>query len=136
VLGLAVAYLAWQLGVGGLAEPGPGLMSFGLGIAIAGISVFRLGAVVLGRGLSDIEPWTRSGLLRIAGVVGLLALYVAVFEFLGFIVATSALLLVLFGGFAGFRWGWSVVLAVAVTLANYVIFKSLLGTQLPAGIFG
>jgi putative tricarboxylic transport membrane protein len=140
VAGLAIIWLAWKMGVGRLDEPGPGLMSVGLGALIAAIGLAQLVAGVT-KGLSvevdsKVEPWTRLGVMRVAGVVALLVIYVALFERVGFVVTTFVLLTVLFGALAGIRWLWAVVLAAALTAANYGLFKMLLGTQLPAGIFG
>lgn len=136
LLGLAIMALAWKLGVGKLDEPGPGLMSVGLGALIAVIGGVRLVGEIVTRRPSVIEPWTLSGVLRVGAVVLLLAIYIALFEKVGFIVTTFVLLAILFGIFAGLRWIWAVVLAAALALGNYGLFKLLLGTQLPAGLFG
>ena len=136
LLGLAIMALAWKLGVGRLDEPGPGLMSVGLGALIAAIGGVRLVGEIVTRRPSVIEPWTLSGALRVGAVVLLLAIYIALFEKVGFIVTTFVLLAILFGAFAGLRWIWAVVLAAALAFGNYGLFKLLLGTQLPAGLFG
>jgi len=134
--GLAVVWLAWTLGIGRLDEPGPGLMSFWLGILIAAIGAWQLFALLAARQPSAIEPWTRGGVLRVATVVVLLTVYILLFEVVGFVLTTFVLLTVLFGVLAGIRWHWAVVLGAVLTSANYGLFKMLLGTQLPTGIFG
>lgn len=134
--GLAIVWLAFALGVGTIDEPGPGLMSVGLGALIAVVGGSQLIALVAARGTTESEPWTRTGVLRVAAVVVLLAVYVALFERIGFVLTTFVLLTVLFGALAGIRWGWAILLGAALTAANYGLFKMVLGTQLPAGIFG
>ena len=138
VTGLAIAWLAVQMGVGRLDEPGAGMMSAGLGGVIA---LIGLGGVVnllmkraLPRETSSQEPWMRGMVVRVAGVVLLLIIYVVLFERIGFLVLTSVLMAILFGGFAGIRWISAIALAVTLSAANYVLFKLALGTQLPAGI--
>lgn len=134
--GLAIMWLAWSLGIGKLDEPGPGLMSIGLGALIAIIGAAQLSAQLLSRTSATTEPLSRSAVLRVGGVVLLMAIYIFAFEQVGFVITTFVLLTVLFGGLAGMRWGWSVLLAAVLTLGNYGVFKLLLGTQLPAGILG
>jgi len=135
-VGIAIMWLAWSLGVGKLDEPGPGLMSFGLGALITIVGFSRVLSHLVLKNFSEIEPWTKVAVGRVSAVVLLLIVYIALFEQVGFIVMTFALLLVLFAGFAGIRWTWSAALAAVLSLGNYVLFKVLLGTQLPAGVFG
>ncbi len=134
--GLSIIWLAWEMGIGRLDEPGPGLMSVGLGALIAAIGLAQFVAGITKASSAQIEPWTCTGVMRIAGVVVLLAVYVALFERVGFVFTTFVLLTVLFGALAGIRWIWAIVLGATLTGANYGLFKMLLGTQLPAGIFG
>ena len=84
----------------------------------------------------SLPPWSKAASLRIAGVVILLAAYIALFERVGFLVLTFALLSVLLLVFAKLRWAWAIGLAALMSIANYALFKLLLGTQLPAGILG
>ncbi len=138
--GLFIAWLAVQMGVGRLDEPGAGMMSAGLGGVIALIGLGGIINLLMKRALpqdpSTQEPWTRDMLLRIAGIVLLLIIYVVLFERIGFLVLTSVLMAILFGGFAGIRWIWAIPLAVTLAAANYALFTLALGTQLPPGILG
>ena len=140
--GLFIAWLAVQMGVGRLDEPGAGMMSAGLGgvIALIGlggiINLLMKRARALPQEAGIQEPWTRDMVVRIAGIVLLLTIYVVLFERIGFLVLTSVLMTILFGGFAGIRWIWAIALAVTLATANYALFTLGLGTQLPAGILG
>ena len=140
--GLFIAWLAVQMGVGRLDEPGAGMMSAGLGGVIALIGLGGIVNLLMKRVRvspqepSTHEPWTRDMVLRIAGIVLLLTVYVVLFERIGFLVLTSVLMAILFGGLAGIRWIWAIPLAVTLAAANYALFTLGLGTQLPAGILG
>lgn len=135
--GLVIAWLAVKMGVGRLDEPGAGMMSAGLGGVIALIGLGGIVNLLMKRTPALLqEPWTRDMVVRIAGVILLLIIYVVLFERVGFPVLTSVLMTILFGGFGGIRWIWAISLAVTLATANYALFTLALGTRLPAGIFG
>ena len=135
--GLVIAWLAVKMGVGRLDEPGAGMMSAGLGGVIALIGLGGIVNLLIKRAPAlPQEPWTRDMVVRIAGVILLLIIYVVLFERIGFLVLTSVLMTILFGSFGGIRWVWAIPLAVTLAAANYALFTLVLGTQLPAGILG
>jgi hypothetical protein len=136
IAGLALIFLAHALGVGQIDAPGPGLMSLGIGIVITAIGAGGFILQLMRRTGLPFEPWTRTAIARICGVIALLVLYVALFERVGFLLLTFALLAILFAQFANLRWYWALALAAILAGANYAVFKLLLGTQLPAGLLG
>lgn len=136
--GLYVAWLAHDLGVGALNEPGPGMLAFGLGVLMASVAgagfvralVWRPQAVQSELAAPPLRP------LRMLGLcVGLLA-YIAALQPIGFPLATFAFLLLLLAIFARLSWLHAIALSAIVAVASYALFKFALGTQLPAGILG
>jgi putative tricarboxylic transport membrane protein len=136
IVGLALIFLARALGVGQLDAPGPGLMSLGIGIVITAVGASGFIFQLMHRSEAAFEPWSRMAIARLCGVIALLVLYVALFERVGFLLLTFALLAILFALFANMRWYWALALAAILAGANYAVFKLLLGTQLPAGLLG
>jgi len=136
-VGSAIIWLASSLGIGGIDEPGPGMMSVGLGIIMVLIGLGGAAKQLLARRAElPAPPWSNAMMLRVAGVVVLLATYILLFEKIGFLILTFALMAVLLSAFAQLRLVWALSLAAALSISNYALFKLLLGTQLPAGILG
>jgi putative tricarboxylic transport membrane protein len=136
-VGFAIIRLAAGLGVGNVDEPGPGMLSLGLGAIIVLIGLGGAAKLLIMRKAElSSQPWSRAMIVRVAGVVVLLAAYIAVFEKIGFLISTFALMAALLLAFAQLRWMWAVTLAAVLSISNYALFKLLLGTQLPAGILG
>jgi putative tricarboxylic transport membrane protein len=136
-VGGAIIWLASGLGIGSVDEPGPGMMSVGLGIIMVLIGLGGAARQLLSRRAEwPALPWSNAMILRVAGVVVLLAVYIVLFEKIGFLIMTFALMAVLLSAFAQLRLVWALSLAAALSISNYALFKLLLGTQLPAGILG
>jgi putative tricarboxylic transport membrane protein len=72
----------------------------------------------------------------LVATVAALAVYIAMFERAGFILATVTLLAFLFGTLARYRWPIAVAVSVVVTLASYLVFNTGLQVRLPAGVWG
>jgi hypothetical protein len=154
--GFAIIWLAAGLGVGGVDEPGPGMMSLGLGIVMVLIGLGGASKQILGAfsGKADpgspqkmrppeeasaelpSPPWSNAMVIRVGAVVVALAVYIFLFEKIGFLVLTFVLMTALLIAFAQLRWMWALTLAALLSISNYALFKLLLGTQLPAGILG
>jgi putative tricarboxylic transport membrane protein len=137
IVGLAVIWLAARLGVGSVADPGPGMLSWLLGIVMTVLGFAGAAQVVLGRGaMPPPQPWTADMIVRSGAVVILLAAYATLLERVGFLALTFALMLILLVAFARLRWMRATALAATLSIAIYALFKLALGTQLPAGILG
>jgi putative tricarboxylic transport membrane protein len=136
-LGLYVAVAARDLGTGSVGEPGPGLLAFLLGLAMAGI-----GAVGVVRGGFQLagQPGSAAGApsswLRTAGLAVALLLYIAALEPVGFLIATAAFLVTLFLAFRALPALKAVAVSTVLTGVSYALFKLALGIQLPAGLLG
>ncbi|HZS32860.1 MAG TPA: tripartite tricarboxylate transporter TctB family protein [Methylomirabilota bacterium] len=133
LVGIAAAALATGFGQG-TETGGPTARFFPV---LLGLLTTGLGAAIALRAPSGAAAVTPpEGLLRALGTLVVLFAYLAVFERLGFLLATApslALLLVVFG-----ERRWPVVASVAVvaTAAAYAVFAVWLGVPLPAGLAG
>ncbi len=69
-VGVGGAVLSYGYGLGSMREPGPGMWPFIVSVVIATLSVLLL---VVGRGLTDSEAFTRSSVLPVVGIVTFVA---------------------------------------------------------------
>lgn len=136
---LFVVALAYGVGAGGLASPGDAdaaLVPIGLasalallsaGIALSGWRKLRREVHTSpGPGPAPTRAWT---------VIGLTILYAALFQTLGYVLAT-----LLYTGAVAERFGARrrtiLLLAPCVTVLAYVLFRVVLGARLPEGLLG
>ena len=147
---LGITWSGWELGLGTLSDPGPGGMIFWVGIAMTALSLATLVAALMrapANGSADgvasglgspgpspgPNPWHGTRWWLVPYVVALLALYAWLLPALGFIAATTLLLLALFATIDRQGWIAPPLGAIGATLAAYIVFHRWLGTQLPAG---
>lgn len=133
-IALGVTSAGADLGLGSLADPGPGLMIFWVGAAMTGLSLATLAVAVrqpAGSRLASLWHGTRWWLVPY--VVVLLALYAWLMPEYGFITVTVLMLFVLFVTIDRRSWIAPPLGAVLITAGAYVVFHRWLGTQLPAG---
>lgn len=82
---------------------------------------------------TKVELWN-DDTKRVYIVIGILFAYVAVLEFLGFLIATTILEFVLIQWFAKKKPWITLIISVAVTLVIYLVFQYVL--NVPIGSFG
>jgi len=73
--------------------------------------------------------------LRIAVMVGLIAGYALLFQWLGFVLATTAMA-TLVGRLFGGTWGRCVIGGVALGVTGFVLFDKVMDVVLPVGLLG
>ena len=126
---------AARLDVGGLTRPGPGFFPLLLSIALMIVSgVLAAGGARRPPPASD-EDGERAR-WRLAATLGALIFYVAVFEGVGFVTATTAFLAFLFGALARYRWPIAVGTALTVAVAARIVFDRWLSVRLPPDVWG
>ena len=134
-LGLLVMILSYRLGLGGLRNPGPGLMPFLLGFLLCATSLYFLLTFLYSKGEQERQRDAEQGRTyswRLWLVLASLFAYALLLEPLGFLVTTLLVLIVLFRSMNN-RWA-SVLLASCVTvLVSYLVF-TYLGIRFPKGI--
>lgn len=131
-----ILFQGLDLGLGRPSDPGSGFILFWTGVIMTGLSGALFVHSLLARpedalGLGDNFAGLRWG--KVLYAVALLVLYTAVVEYIGFIVATFVLLLVLFKTVEPQSWRASILGAVLTTFGAWAVFVAWLGTQLPSG---
>ena len=135
LLGLYVSWASRGMGVGTLYRPGPGLMSFYVGLGLVLLAVGMLFRLFLERPKAEEKvgkPLRAIDYPKIALVVAALVIYALVIEKVGYIVATLFLLVILFLC-AGSKRGSAVIASILTLLITYFGF-TYLGVRFPPGI--
>lgn len=136
LVGLYFVYAGWDLGLGVLHDPGSGFMIFWVGLAMAGLSAGVLVAGWRGAGERLRDLWSGANIGRNVRFVLALCVYAVLLPWLGFIVSTILLLIVLFRALQRQAWWVTAIWAVVPTAVCVVVFRNWFGIQLPAGVFG
>jgi putative tricarboxylic transport membrane protein len=134
-LGVFVTWAGWDLGVGTAAAPGSGFLPFWAGLLMCGFALSVLWSAVTEGGPSVASLWAGVRWGNVILMIASLAVYAALLEPLGFLVATIPLLLVLLRGVDPVPWRTAIPLAVLSTLGVWWVLKRALLIQLPAGLF-
>ncbi len=134
---LGLAYLAGALGYpwGSMAQPGPGLYPFVVGILIV-ISALGAGLEARVRRLRVRAVWPKGrDRWRVLAVLGSSLAYLLLLPYLGhaFNGTLVALVVLHFTGLR--RWTLKIGLALGIGLGSYYLFSSVLNVPLPAGIW-
>lgn len=129
VLGIGAAAGSWQLKLGTLHHPAPGLWPFIISVAI----ILSAAALVMRPGEEPLEAWDRKSLSVVAAVASLGA-FVVLFELIGFFVPAVLMLLLWLRVFGRESWRWTAVFALAGPAVLYIIFDRLLGVPFPADL--
>lgn len=137
-IGLSIFLLgfSYKLGLGGLHNPGPGLMPFLLGLLLLLISFYVLIRSFIIRGKRDEnlkEEKNQINFRRLSLVVASLFAYGLLLEILGFLITTSLILILLFHSMGFKRWSFVLLASAFTVLITYFLF-TFLGTRFPAGV--
>ena len=119
----------------GTGVPGPGLWPIVVSafmLAMAALLVFKTIKMPAEKNV-DVPMWNE-GTKRVYITMGILFAYVAVLEFLGFIIATTVMEAIFIQWFAKKKPWITAIIAVAVTLVIYAVFQYVL--NVPVGSFG
>lgn len=130
-LGLWWLWMSWELGLGTAREPGPGF--FPAAIALA-LSAGGLGCAI--RALRERDPslprlWIEATAAR---AIGLILLLCVSFATGGFLLSAVLFLFAMLYVVGGVRFIRSVLMAVVITFAFWLLFARILSLQLPSGI--
>ena len=127
-LGVAALVTARGMGLGELTAPGPGLWP---GVVAALLTATAVALLFLDPA-DDYEAWT-AGTARIAVGLAGLALFVLLFETIGFIIPAFLLLAGWLRFFGDESWRMSLFLALAGAVVLHLVFVIGLGVPFPAG---
>ena len=137
ILGLAITFGSYKMGLGTLNRPGPGFLPFWCGGILVGLSLLVFVKGMLSpRGAVGMFQLLWGGTRWYKGVyvVAVLLTYNFTFAYLGFILSTVLLLLFLFKAIEPQKWSIAIAGALIASLASYVLFARWLDVQLPVGI--
>jgi putative tricarboxylic transport membrane protein len=127
---------AWRMPPSGTASPGAGFLPFWLGVILAGLAIRIIVGAWLSRSTEKSPFPEKKKIIAIGSVLGGLAVYIAVIEYLGFLVDTLLYVAFLMGIVQREKWLKSLLVAVSTAAGLYVIFQVLMGVGLPANRFG
>lgn len=124
-----------QLPLGRWNQPGPAVFPLGLSVllCIFGISWFIQGK---GQGEKKETANLREFIQKFTTpiqIVGLTAAFILTFELLGYLLASTIYLFVLFLWVSRYRLWTALILAIALGAGSWLFFEKLLATPLPKG---
>ena len=124
-----------QLPLGRWNQPGPAVFPLGLSILLC---IFGISWFIRGKGEKEKkEPVSLRGFIQKfmtpIQIVGLTAAFILTFEPLGYLLASTIYLFVLFLWVSRYRLWTALVLAVAFGAGSWLFFEKLLATPLPKG---
>ncbi len=134
VFSSAAAAESWRLGFGTFVRPGPGFVPFLAAVLLGVLAVVALIQSVLVKSDAKKEAvFDGRDMQRILLLIGALAVYVLLWDFLGFLAASFLLLLLLYRAVEPLRWRTVLIASVLTLAGTYVMFSTLLGARLPGG---
>ncbi|MEU6643517.1 tripartite tricarboxylate transporter TctB family protein [Saccharomonospora sp. NPDC046836] len=120
----------------GSSRPGPGFFPVWiLGILVA-LSIVNLVQEIRKRVTETRILPSGQSLLKLVKVFGSVVLFVALAPFAGFTIACALFLFLIYCFANGFGWLRSAGLSVGISIALFVLFRTLLGVQLPVNALG
>ncbi len=124
-----------QLPLGRWNQPGPAVFPLSLSILLC---IFGVAWFIQGKGEREKkETVSLRGFLQKlttpVQIVGLTVALILTFELLGYLLASTIYLFVLFFWVSHYRWWTALVLAIAFGAGSWLFFEKLLATPLPRG---
>ncbi len=129
LFGLFAMVQARDLSLGELGAPGPGLWPF-ICASLLSVTAFVLLFV---DDPADYEPWTRDTARIALGLLSL-AVFIVLFQEIGFLIPAVLMLLIWLRLFAQEPWRWAIPLAVLGAVAFQLVFVEGLGVPFPDDI--
>ena len=119
----------------GTGVPGPGLWPIVVSaLMLAMAALLTIKSIRMPAEQNTEVPMWNEGTKRVYITMGILVAYVAVLQFLGFIIATTIMEAIFLQWFAKKKPWITAVLALVITLVIYVVFQYVL--NVPVGSFG
>ncbi len=139
IIGLAVMAVSYQMSLGTLHTPGPGLLPFLLGsllivvsLPILVVSIMRFKPTVPGTGETGI--WTGVEFRNVLVILIALVAYALLLEKLGFLLTAFLFLFTLFATFDSRRWFFALGVSLITILITFTLFVMVLRVELPQGL--
>jgi putative tricarboxylic transport membrane protein len=132
-LGVGVAIRAAGLHVGTAIDPQPGFFPFFGGAILTILSVILLLMAWTGNSVG-IQAFGSIG--RPAVIILGLIVYVVIFDWVGYVIATTILSAIMLWASDTKRWRVIVLVSLTVAIATHILFDRVLSVPLPNGILG
>lgn len=139
ILAAAAVYGSLDLGLGSMGQPGSGFLTFVAGAFVALMAIIIFVQSYRSDPVSQkrvAELWKGVKWQRAIVITILIAVFIMVFETLGFFICSFALLFSIMKWLEGLDWKTSVLVPAVTIGCTYLLFKTVLKISLPAGIFG
>ena len=139
IIGLAVMIVSYQMSLGTLHTPGPGLLPFLLGslLLIVSLSIFINSLTVTKKISLDINEtgiWSGIEYKNVLIIVVSLVAYALLLEKLGFLISAFLFLFALFSAFESRRWFFALGVSLVTIVITYTLFVLVLRVELPSGL--
>jgi putative tricarboxylic transport membrane protein len=139
IIGLAVMVVSYQMSLGTLHTPGPGLLPFLLGSLLIVVSLpILIGSLLLFRKTVPesraAEIWAGVEFKNVLIIIISLVAYALLLEKLGFILTAFLFLFVLFATFDFQRWLFALGVSSVTIFITYILFNVVLRVELPSGL--
>jgi putative tricarboxylic transport membrane protein len=139
IIGLAVMMVSYQMSLGTLHTPGPGLLPFLLGslLLIVSLSIFINSLTVTKKISLDINEtgiWSGIEYKNVLIIVVSLVAYALLLEKLGFLISAFLFLFALFSAFESRRWFFALGVSLVTIVITYTLFVLVLRVELPSGL--
>ncbi len=131
---IAVSVRGWRLGLGQVTDPGSGFAIFWIGLITSGLALVVISQALLKGGPSLASLWAGTRWPKIVLVTGVLLVFGAFFESIGFVLCSLILLLVLMRLVDPVAWRVALPVAIGATFGVWAILEKLLKVKLPSGI--
>ena len=131
------AYVTWagkDLGLGKLAEPGSGFALFWIGLIMCALAASELYKAVMKGGDNIASYWEGTRWEKVLLVTVMLLVFGFLFEFLGFIICSVVMLLVLMLFVDPVPPRRAITISVASTLLVWITLTEALKIQMPSGL--
>jgi putative tricarboxylic transport membrane protein len=135
-LSIFVVWSGYALKLGTINDPGSGYVLFYAGLLMIVFSLIILYGAVKEGGPTFLSLWRDVLWTKPLLVIALLVAFTFVFELLGFLVSTTALLIALLRVIDPVVWPRAIPIALLVPLICWYVLQKLLLIQLPSGMFG
>lgn len=132
-IGAFVTWQGWLLELGTLREPGSGFVFFWLGLIISGFAAFIAIGGVRGRGPLLGDLWRGARWRNVLLVILALIAFGFLFERLGFVICSLALLLFLMTVVDPVRPVLSIPISIVAAVGVWYVLEKMLLVQLPKG---
>jgi putative tricarboxylic transport membrane protein len=115
---------------------GPGFLPLLLSVFIGALSVSILvSSMRRPEGVDPAVTWpTGRGRFWIIVIFAALLAYTFLITILGYVLSTFAFMLLVVWLLGSYRWYWTVVMSLSISVGLYVVFRMWLGMPLPTGV--